>query len=444
MDAATPPPARYGWLLLVAAAMSVALAATLGLGAWQTERASTVLIDGQAAMWLQRVVELMGPRREFRSRDFLETLLEHQHPNGLRWVALIDGAGSVLASAGEPSVPANLVQPEEAHPVRLGTRIRAASVVRAPPAYPPPAEAPWLPPPGGFDPLWSFPPAPPDRLFALPAQEQGAAPRLVLEFEPQLTDELAQLSRVTLVVGLGTLGVFLALAVVFVRLLAHRDALTERLERERHLSALGEMSAVLAHELRNPIASLKGNAQLLAEGLPPGGREHVKAVRVVGEALRLEQLTSDLLDFVRSGRTSVREVHPATLVHDAARAVGVERLVLDERTAPAKWRLDPDRIQQVLTNLLQNALQASPPDASVDVTIRRTGRTLTIEVRDHGTGLPEGNSERLFDAFFTTRTRGTGLGLAVARRIVAAHGGEIRAGNHDGGGAVFTIELPES
>ena len=197
------------------------------------------------------------------------------------------------------------------------------------------------------------------------------------------------------------------------------------------------MSAVLAHEIRNPLASLKGHAQLLAEQLPPDSGERRKAERVVHEAGRLEKLTTDLLDFVRSGPLELLSVDPAALLQAAAEEVATGGLVaIDATGAPRRWPLDA---------------RAPAPGADQPAAQRAAGLAarraadrgawpwrriwLVFRIRDHGAGLPRGDEERIFEPFFTTRTSGTGLGLAVARRVVELHGGSLTAANHPQGGA---------
>jgi signal transduction histidine kinase len=99
-------------------------------------------------------------------------------------------------------------------------------------------------------------------------------------------------------------------------------------------------------------------------------------------------------------------------------------------------------MEQVLRNLLENAVQASPAASVVEADIVVERGKLVMRVRDHGKGLPAGTEQRIFEPFHTTRTQGTGLGLAVARRIVEQHGGQIRAENHPDGGALFTLVIP--
>ncbi len=267
-----------------------------------------------------------------------------------------------------------------------------------------------------------------------------------IEFEPVQAAELAETSAITLWFGLGTTFAFLLTAALTVTLLRQRDRLEERAARERQLAALGEMSAVLAHEIRNPLASLKGHAQLLAEALPAESREQSKADRVVREAIRLEGLSNDLLDFVRAGAVERAEVPVARVLHEACDVIGSDRITLKLEDAPETWSLDATRMRQVIENLLQNALDASPEGASVTLSASIANDHLVVACRDQGDGLPleAGATDKLFEPFHTTRTRGTGLGLAVARRIVELHGGKLTAENCPEGGAIFTATVPRS
>jgi len=262
-----------------------------------------------------------------------------------------------------------------------------------------------------------------------------------MEFEPLMAQELEAGSRRSLLIsGIVALALLVGAAIAF-RWLKGREALEAKLARERHLAVLGEMSAVLAHELRNPLASLKGHAQLLTEALPEG-RSRTKAERVVKEALRLEDLTSSLLAFVRTGTIHRQETDPVAVVRAAAEEVDPRLIELDAQAAPSSWSLDAARMQQVLSNLLRNAVQASPPGSPVFARIATEEKALLYEVRDVGTGIPAGQENVIFEPFHTGRPLGNGLGLAVARRVVELHGGSIRASNHPAGGALFRVRIP--
>jgi two-component system sensor histidine kinase HydH len=225
--------------------------------------------------------------------------------------------------------------------------------------------------------------------------------------------------------------------------LRRRERRAETIEHERRLTQLGEMSAVLAHEMRNPLASLKGQAQLLVEQLPKESRESRKAHRIVSEALRLESLSQTLLDFVRSGNVERKSVDAVALFQQAVEAAAPGRVNLSTSgKVERQVTLDPLRMHQVLVNLLQNAVQACSDEQAIEALVKRTDRRLRIEIRDHGPGLPPGAEAKIFDAFETSKTHGTGLGLAIARRIVELHRGTLSAHNHPDGGAVFVLEIP--
>jgi two-component system sensor histidine kinase HydH len=258
---------------------------------------------------------------------------------------------------------------------------------------------------------------------------------LVTEVEPlEIVDAQRAAARALAIGALAAL-TLIGVAIALVRRELRRSAEDAAREHERRLASLGEMSAVLAHEIKNPLASLKGNAQLLAAALPDGDRSKAKAERVVDEARRLEQLTQDLLAFVRTGEIARADTDVVDLVRSAAGTVAIE---LD---GPAtRWSLDRERMREVIANLVVNASEAGP--APVRVRVRPDAARLVIEVADHGPGVPLEDRARIFEPFFTKKTQGTGLGLAIARRIVTLHGGTIDVGDDPAGGAVFRITIP--
>ena len=262
---------------------------------------------------------------------------------------------------------------------------------------------------------------------------------LTVELEPQIAPMLqADALRTLLASGLGA-ALFFALAFALRRVSREREAAVRSAEHARGLAALGEMSGVLAHELRNPLASLKGHAQLLVEQLGEG-RPRTKAELVVREAFRLEEISNNLLEFVRSGdlKRTPNELH--TIAADAIATFDASEVTI-VLEGSARAAVDAARLHQVLVNVLDNAAQVAG-DEPIEVVIDSTSRRATLIVRDHGPGIPEDQLVSIFEPFKTSRTRGTGLGLSIAKRIVEAHGGRIWAANHVDGGAEITIELP--
>lgn len=266
---------------------------------------------------------------------------------------------------------------------------------------------------------------------------------LVMAYRSVLAREMAASGVTSLWVGGLTAGFLVATAFFLLRLLGEREALAAARARQERLASLGEMSAVLAHEIRNPLTSLKGHAQLLEELAPPEGRLGKKAGRIATEVVRLEALVNDLLDFVRAGSVDPCEAAPVGLLREAVDMVpGKERVELSVGEAPGKWKLDPVRVRQVLVNLVQNACQADPEEGPVRVLLAERDGELIVEVRDQGPGVPPEDREKVFEPFVTGRTKGTGLGLAVARRLVELHGGSLVAEEAPEGGALFRARFP--
>jgi len=324
---------------------------------------------------------------------------------GLRRVAILGHDGHELMAAGEPVITG---EPGAAGLARL---IR--------PMHPPGA----MHPPGG--PRSGTPPA-----------------RIMLEFEPRLALDLQHRARRDLIASLAVAAALLVSAWVFHRLRQRARLAEQQLAERRHLAALGELSAVLAHEIRNPLASLKGHAQLLEEQLIDEPRRHAKAHRVVDEAIRLERLTNTLLDFARADRIAPGPASPAEVARRAAELTEPGRVIVDAAAAPEHWTFDAMRIEQALVNLVRNALQASAAPAEVLLTVADDREGLRFTIADRGPGVPSEMRPRLFEPFVTGRLEGTGLGLAVVRRVVQLHGGKVSIDRRPGGGSVFVLWLP--
>lgn len=226
----------------------------------------------------------------------------------------------------------------------------------------------------------------------------------------------------------------------------------QRLEREAQarqaLSALGEMSAVLAHEIRTPLASIKGNAQLLGE--ERRGDERIGSM--VSECTRLERLVNGLLDYARPvpprrGRCDPDRIasRAAEIVVPRAQAAGVG-LLLDPCGCGEVLHADADQLLQALVNLAQNAIEASVAAGSkepVVIRVRKVGTRVVFTVLDRGAGFGGRAGDEIFKPFHSTKEKGTGLGLAVARQIAAQHRGALRlADREDGPGARADLEIP--
>jgi two-component system sensor histidine kinase HydH len=392
-------------LAVAFALMAAALVATI----WATQRtvndAFSVADDGQAVTAEEAVradlADFGGPP----SSAELASVLHQHDADGVRYVALVDMRGRVIAEAG---TPLGTPTPRERKPIEMvhvsGSRIRVEVRVN-------------------FRRAWG---------------EGSRAMIIVVEVETSEADALRGAARRTMAIGLAAALLLLGVAIALVRRELRRQRTERDRERERRLASLGEMSAVLAHEIKNPLASLKGNAQLLAAMLPDGEKPRAKADRVVDEAVRLEKLTQDLLAFVRTGQLERGNYDPAIVARDAASAVKGDITV---EGGAKLWSLDGGRIREVLVNLIDNAVAAGPP---VRVRVAIDQGVLVYEISDKGPGVPAAERDRIFEPFHTGKTRGTGLGLAIAKRIVEQHGGQISVDDAPGGGARFRIVIPEA
>ncbi len=227
-----------------------------------------------------------------------------------------------------------------------------------------------------------------------------------------------------------------------------RAAHTELLRRER-LAALGELSAVVAHEVRNPVAVIFNALATLRKH--PGPAETLTLLGIVNEeAQRLKRVVDELLDFARPRELSVADVSPTHLVLGAVEAAtagfeGDELVTVESEEDLPELAVDEQLLRQALINLITNALQARGRTGRVLVRTRREGRpasSVYFEVVDDGAGISSDVAEKLFTPFFTTRASGTGLGLAIVKRIAEAHGGEITWRPGEKSGATFTLRVP--
>ncbi|MGB5811849.1 MAG: ATP-binding protein [Polyangiales bacterium] len=411
----------------------LALAASQLLAWIGVERAADAVDRGEAEAALESLSSFLRRLDRKPVQADLESFLEESRERGLVYVAIAHPLDELSAGQGV------LRDPKPPKTLRQGRgRVRASSSL-APPGKPPGPRArskgantddAGRPPPGHDRP---------------PHDLAGPGPRrppvkLTVELEPRLGAALRADAIRTMAAATATALLFLVLGFALRRAIREREAATRRAERDRHLAALGEMSAVLGHEIRNPLASLKGHAQLLAESLPEGQQGRGNADRVVDEAIRLEELTSNLLEFVRSGELHYERIDLSEMLKSAIDAVDRERFELTVHSGSTIANVDPSRMRQALINVLANASQAST--ANAEVTLEPRTDSVAVHVSDHGPGIPTGAEEQMFQPFHTTRVRGTGLGLPIAKRIVEAHHGRIDAKNRAEGGATFTIILP--
>jgi two-component system sensor histidine kinase HydH len=229
-------------------------------------------------------------------------------------------------------------------------------------------------------------------------------------------------------------------------LLRRQAAQDKRLEQQHELVRLGEVGAVLAHEVRNPLAGIKGYGQLLEERLPEG-RERGYAQLIVRESLRLEQLTNDILFYTRADAGPVQSSDLPTVFRQLTELLssqlGSARVnMVVNCDGPLSVRCSEDGLRRLLLNLLTNAIQAVPHGGRIALTAVLAHGMVEIAVADNGPGIEAEMMPYLFQPFRTNKARGAGLGLAVCKKIVDGCRGSISVDNLPDGGAQFVVRLP--
>ncbi len=223
------------------------------------------------------------------------------------------------------------------------------------------------------------------------------------------------------------------------------------LRRSERLAALGQLTAGLAHELRNPLGTIKASAEMLTKG-PTRQRPEVMSEMtgyIVSEVDRVNGLIASFLDFAKplqiravmaDLRTTIEDVWRQQ--NDLARRRGIEILTRIPE-GPLSFEFDPDLLTLAVSNLVQNAIEASAPGQSVEVRAENRGANIMLFVSDHGEGIRPEHLENIFNPFFTTKPQGTGLGLAIVSKIIDEHQGRIAVFSEAGTGTTFEITLPK-
>jgi len=221
-----------------------------------------------------------------------------------------------------------------------------------------------------------------------------------------------------------------------------------QMSRAEHLATLGELATGLAHEIRNPLAGIAGVIEIVSRDLPPNSAARSVIKDAKEEAVQINRILTDLLETARPKPPQFQVKDIASTVEHAvmfARQQAITKRImieLDKTSEVPPVDHDPHQMNQVLLNLLLNAIQAMDKPGSIYVTLRRDQDVAQITVADQGKGIPPETLPNIFRPFFTTKGHGTGLGLSLARRIVEAHGGTISVRSEAGKGTQFIIRLP--
>lgn len=237
--------------------------------------------------------------------------------------------------------------------------------------------------------------------------------------------------------------------ILILRDLGELRKLQEDIRRKEKLAALGGLAAGVAHEIRNPLSSIKVLATYFGKKFPEGSEDQESATVMVSEVDRLNRVISELLEFARPSDLELKETdvnelleHSVRLTQQDAKTKGIEIILTREKKLPSVL-IDPDRFTQAILNLYLNAIHSMDEGGILSVrTMLVDPEQIAIEVRDTGKGIQPEDLAKVFEPYFTTKPTGTGLGLAIVHKIVEVHNGDIKVESSPEKGTVFTIFIP--
>jgi signal transduction histidine kinase len=228
----------------------------------------------------------------------------------------------------------------------------------------------------------------------------------------------------------------------------------KQLSAAQKLSALGQLSASLAHEIKNPLSSIKGTAEILLDEFPADHPKREFVEILLKETTRLNNTVEEVLQFSRRGAPGREEgdtgSEPLSQVIDRVvsllasqlRAKSIS-LSVTGREEGKTFLVAGEKLSQVFLNIILNAIDAVPAKGAITIDTRKQATGYTVSVQDNGSGIPEQLQDKIFDPFYSTKDGGTGLGLSISRKILESYGGTLTLSDADTGGACFTVFLPE-
>jgi len=241
------------------------------------------------------------------------------------------------------------------------------------------------------------------------------------------------------------IGILWASGILFERFFTHRIKTQVMRENQKRLTLIGQMTASLAHEIRNALGSIKGYAQWLEEKAAEGSAQKEALATVVTGALRIESLVQELLLYSKEESYHNEPVELAPLITEAVAASSPGHSTDMELNIPpgTSVRADREKLIRVIVNGIRNAMDAMGEGGSLRIYSNENSRWVSIHIEDTGGGISVKDHDRIFTPFYTTKTNGTGLGLAYAKKVIEGMGGAITLANRTGGaGAVLSIQLP--
>lgn len=233
---------------------------------------------------------------------------------------------------------------------------------------------------------------------------------------------------------------------------AHRkiqELYNERIQKAEHLASFGELAASLVHDVKNPLSGIRGAVEIINQKTPAPDPQKEIFGEVLVQIDKIIAILQDALDYAKPKAPNFRWVNPNVCAEDAIRLAktqlaGKEIDFHFEGLGPENQAyIDPDKIQDVLLNLILNSISAIQKKGQIEIRMQQgPDRELQIQVSDNGQGIPEAHRDQIFNPFFSTKKGGTGLGLSISKKIIETHGGSIRAESQTGKGTTFFIRIP--
>lgn len=276
-------------------------------------------------------------------------------------------------------------------------------------------------------------------------QRKEGVLRIALHAYPSQT--IIEKARVLFISVSGMLVLFWIITILFIRSLRKRLKLESLVAHNERMAMLGRMASVLAHEIRNPLGSIKGFAQYLKEHSGKIDERTEKSINIIiDESNRLELLTEDLLIYARIDELRTEKIDVISLIRDVITSLAVkEREILINFNLPERLMIvsDKEKLRQVIFNLLQNSIDAIGSKGKISLSVKKDDHFVEITVSDTGKGIGRDEIERIFTPFYTTKVRGTGLGLAIVDKLVKVLGGSIRVESEPNRYTTFIMKVPD-
>ncbi|MDR3162195.1 MAG: HAMP domain-containing histidine kinase [Spirochaetaceae bacterium] len=236
--------------------------------------------------------------------------------------------------------------------------------------------------------------------------------------------------------------IILLALVLYIRALYLRNReYRDRIEAQKHLVVLGTAASTLAHEIKNPLLSIRLQTGILRKLFPGGGKDEIAIIDE--EVDRLSALIYRVNDYLRDAEGHRKALNPAELIAETSQRLCGRNILQEGSPRDALVLMDADRARSVLENLIRNALESGGPEDAVGASILRNNGNLVITVFDRGKGIAPADTGRVFDPFYTSKSTGTGIGLSIVKRFVEAVRGSVRLERREGGGTAAAITLPE-